>query len=85
MSTDNPVPAWYLDELKKLFGIIARPLAELDPAAPPEQIELRTRALFSAVHGIVLLGLERRISAVPADYLKDMLDFVVRGAATPAP
>jgi hypothetical protein len=31
------------------------------------------RALFSAVHGIVLLGLEQRISGVPPERIEQMI------------
>ena len=57
MSVDGHVPAWYLKELGDVFALIDAPL----------------RRLFSAVHGIVLLGLERRISAVPQDQIEMML------------
>ncbi|MDJ0822664.1 MAG: TetR/AcrR family transcriptional regulator [Paracoccaceae bacterium] len=73
MSADGPVPQWYLDALGGLFSMIAEPLAELFPDKPERELDLMTRALFSSVHGIVLLGLERRISAVPVDQIDEMI------------
>ena len=73
MTADSGVPDWYLQELGMLFQIIAQPLAELHPDAGPSEIDLMTRTLFSSVHGIVLLGLERRISAVPVAQIERMI------------
>ncbi|QMU58591.1 MAG: TetR family transcriptional regulator [Boseongicola sp.] len=82
MSTLAKVPEWYLDELSRLFGIIAKPLATLNPTADAESLDLMTRALFSSIHGIVLLGLENRISGVPQDRLSGMIEFILRNAAS---
>jgi AcrR family transcriptional regulator len=73
MAVDGPVPDWYLVELKAVFALIAAPLKQLYPDMDPFERNLMVRALFSAVHGIVLLGLERRISAVPQDQIETML------------
>jgi len=73
MSTDTTVPAWYLQELGRLFSFIAAPLAELFPEKDEAELDLMTRALFSSVHGIVLLGLEKRISAVPIPQVEEMI------------
>lgn len=77
MSSDGPVPAWYMDALGRLFSIIAEPLSELFPDKSAQELDLLTRGLFSSVHGIVLLGLERRISAVPVDALEKMIDQII--------
>ncbi|MEM7519370.1 MAG: TetR-like C-terminal domain-containing protein, partial [Planctomycetota bacterium] len=82
MSADRDVPPWYMDELGRLFSIIAGPLSELNPDADAGEIDLMTRALFSSVHGIVLLGLERRISGVPEDKIRAMIEFMLRAVAT---
>lgn len=73
MSVDGPVPDWYLVELRAVFALIAAPLAKIFPDMDEDARNLMVRALFSAVHGIVLLGLERRISAVPQDQIEIML------------
>lgn len=76
VSTEKDVPEWYLDELQKLFALIAAPLVRIFPDMPREDVILMTRGLFSSVHGIVLLGLEKRISAVPIDQLEHMISLV---------
>ena len=77
MSTETNVPEWYLRELGEVFALIAAPLRALFPDWDQTRIDLMTRALFSSVHGIVLLGLERRISAVPLDHIRQMLAVVL--------
>ncbi len=73
MSTDGPVPDWYLQELSAVFSLIATPLSEIYPDKTRPALDLSVRTLFSAVHGIVLLGLEKRISAVPLAEIETMI------------
>lgn len=73
MSLAGPVPEWYVVELAKLFAHISAPLAELFPERDAKGLDLMTRTLFSSVHGIVLLGLERRISGVPVEEIEQMI------------
>lgn len=82
MSTDGDVPAWYLDELGRLFSIISAPIAELNPDASAAEVDLMTRTLFSSVHGIVLLGLEKRISGVPRERMDDMIEYLLKRVTT---
>ena len=81
MTADSGVPAWYLEELRRLFAIIAGPLSELHPNADAQEIDLMTRTLFSSVHGMVLLGLERRISGVPVERIEEMITFLLTRVA----
>lgn len=83
MSTDMRVPDWYLQELGKLFILIGQPIAEIYPDWDKDRIDLMTRALFSSVHGIVMLGLEKRISGVPMDQLREMIAVVLSQVTTP--
>ncbi|MHA6265029.1 TetR/AcrR family transcriptional regulator [Arenibacterium sp. CAU 1754] len=78
MPADGPVPEWYLQELSQLFAMIAAPLSKIFPDFSERELDLMTRALFSSVHGIVLLGLENRISGVPHENIKIMIAQVLR-------
>lgn len=78
MSSEGNVPAWYLDELGRLFSIISAPISDLNPSASAAEVDLMTRTLFSSVHGIVLLGLEKRISGVPRERMEDMIEYLLR-------
>jgi len=84
MSTEMDVPQWYLAELGKLFALIAAPLRRVFPDYTRDQVELMTRALFSSVHGIVLLGLQKRISGVPFDKLEDMIAILLSNVTSQA-
>ena len=78
MSTDKNVPDWYADEMKRLLQLIALPLSELRPTLSPYELSLLARAMFSSVHGIVLLGLEKRVSGVPLDEIERMLETIIQ-------
>ncbi|MGI9389033.1 MAG: TetR/AcrR family transcriptional regulator [Boseongicola sp.] len=83
MPADRDIPQWYLEELSRLFSIIADPLSEVYPDADGAEIDLMTRALFSSVHGIVTLGLENRISGVPQNRIEAMIEYVIRNVTSP--
>ena len=70
-------PDWYLVALDELLAMIDAPLGELFPTLDAEELRVRTRALFSSVHGIVLLGLEERISGVARARVMEMIRFVL--------
>lgn len=84
MSTEMDVPQWYLAELGKLFALIAAPLARLFPDYTRHELELMTRALFSSIHGIVLLGLQKRISGVPLDKIEEMIAILLSNVTSQA-
>jgi len=81
LTDDMEVPEWYRTELRQLFSYIARPVARLDPSLSEKEIGMLTRGLFSAVHGIVSLGLEKRISGVPEQHLEDIVRLVLKRLA----
>lgn len=82
MSRDSDVPAWYTSELGLLFAHISKPVAELRPDLPNDELILLTRGLFSSVHGIVLLGLQRRISGTPPEDLPIMIRLILSNLTT---
>ncbi len=64
------MPDWYLWEQIRLFRYIEQPLRDLQPGMPPEQLAMLARSLFSAVHGIITLGLEKKLGVIPLDTLR---------------
>ncbi len=80
LTVETEVPDWYLESLDRLLAIIDAPLKETFPDLDDSEIRVRTRALFSSVHGIVLLGIERRISAVDHDRMSEMIQFILTSA-----
>jgi AcrR family transcriptional regulator len=77
MAPDKPVPEWAVDEQMNLFRHIYHPLAELFPQRTPLELGVTARSLFSAVHGMVLLGLEQKLIAVPIDALRKEIATIV--------
>ena len=55
------MPAWYQQRLRDLFAHLDAPLRAIVPDLPAEKRASLGRALFSAVHGVVTLGLEQRL------------------------
>lgn len=75
---DAAAPDWYLHEMGQLFTYISDPLAVIFPARDPQELALLTRALFSSVHGIVLLALDGASAGVPSDDIDRMIALVLR-------
>jgi AcrR family transcriptional regulator len=71
-------PQWYADARDQLFGRLEAPLAELLPAADAKERARLARTLFSAVHGVVTLGLEEKLAATPPETLDAQLQTLVR-------
>lgn len=71
-------PDWYLQEMGQLFNYISDPLAVIFPNRDSSELALLTRALFSSVHGIVLLGLDQASAGVPSDDIDRMIALVLR-------
>lgn len=78
---DDRVPDWYRTELQALFRHIALPVSQLFPTLAGRDLELMVRALFSSVHGMVLLGLQNRISGVPRANIEAMIEAVLMRVA----
>jgi AcrR family transcriptional regulator len=77
MTADSNVPDYYQNSLAALMQIIAVPMGRVYPSKPPTEIALITKTVFSSVHGIVLLGVQRRLSGVPDEELKEMVQFLI--------
>lgn len=76
-------PEWYLEEMGRLFAYISDPLAVIFPDQGTDDRVLLTRALFSSVHGIVLLGLDEASAGVPGADIDRMIAIVLRQITTP--
>lgn len=77
MSPEKPVPDWTLSRPQELFAHIEAPLEAIAPEFDADARKLFARTLFSAIHGIVLLGLEERPVAVQPKDLEDQISFFV--------
>jgi hypothetical protein len=71
------LPEWQVAEHVHLLGHIVRPLRMLLPEESDERLSLLAKSLFSAVHGIVSLGQQRRFMAVPPAEIAEQITFIV--------
>lgn len=71
-------PDWYLAEMGQLFVYIRDPLAALNPNMAGDDLILLTKALFSSVHGIVLLGLDEASAGVQANNVDTMISLILK-------
>jgi AcrR family transcriptional regulator len=78
MAPGRAIPDWVMEEQMELFRHIYRPLAALLPNRAPAELAVTARSLFSAVHGMVMLGLEQRLIAVPIEALRREIATLVR-------
>ncbi|WP_375305845.1 TetR/AcrR family transcriptional regulator [Bradyrhizobium sp. A11] len=78
MEADKVVPDWSVQDQMQLFRHIYQPLAALFPQRSREEFGITARSLFSAVHGMVALGLEQKLVAVPLPALRKEIAALVR-------
>lgn len=65
MEGDKPFPEDLLQMVMNTFALMYGPLQRLLPDMRKSEVAMIARTLFSAVHGIISLGLEERLVAVP--------------------
>jgi AcrR family transcriptional regulator len=70
MEQDRPFPEDILVMVMDAFNLMHEPFERLMPGRNPEDVALLSRMMFSAVHGIISLGLEERMVAVPPESLR---------------
>lgn len=80
MPEGRTVPDWYLSEQRRLFNYVEEPLGALVPNVSPRRRALLARSLFSAVHGIVVLGLEAKLEILPLGVLREQVTYFVTTA-----
>lgn len=78
MAPEKEVPEWAIEEQMNLFRHIYHPLAKLFPKWSKDELGISARSLFAAVHGMVSLGLEQKLIAVPVAALRDEIATIVK-------
>jgi AcrR family transcriptional regulator len=77
LAEDRELPEWYRDQQARLFSHVDRPLRALVPALSPEERAALGRSIFSAVHGVVWLGLEELLGSQSHEDLRRQLRLVI--------
>jgi len=75
------IPKWYLDAQKPLFALVEKPLRALQPGLDAEELALRARNIFAAIHGVVDLGLNQKLTTMRASVLRDQVSEIARALA----
>lgn len=78
MAEGSTVPDWAVTEQMTMFRHILQPLVLLVPDRSEEDRNLLGRTLFSAVHGVIAIGLEEKLIAVPRRELDRQIEGLVR-------
>jgi AcrR family transcriptional regulator len=71
------LPDGYSNLQQRLFSFIEQPLRTLQPGLSNKQFALLARSLFSAVHGIVELGLKEKLVVLSLREMKKQLTKVL--------
>lgn len=78
MAEGKELPEAERDRHNALFAFIERPLAIVGIEPDRQARQLLARSLFSAVHGMVALGLEEKLARMPLEVLKEQVALVVK-------
>ncbi len=85
MPAETVVPQWFRDVQNATFSRIEGPLALLRPDLPQAARSLLGRSIFAAVHGMVALGLDRRVVPMDLPVLRSQIALVVGAIASGLP
>ncbi len=79
------IPDWHMDEHVHLIGHIVKSVRRLRPGMPDDDSWQLAGLLFSAVHGVVALGLQGFFFAVPQRRLEAQVSLLVRATLAGLP
>ena len=77
MPAEAAVPQWFQDIQNTAFSRIDGPLDLLRPDLPEAARALLGRSIFAAVHGMVALGMDRRVAPMDLPVLRSQIAVVV--------
>jgi AcrR family transcriptional regulator len=77
----HSLPDWFGEQQRVLFAQVEGPLSTLLPELDDDRRRILARTLFSAVHGVVALGLEEKLVSLPLADLRQQVVAIVRAVA----
>jgi AcrR family transcriptional regulator len=77
MPAEAVVPQWFQDIQNSAYSRIEGSLALLRPDLPQVARNVLGRSIFAAVHGMVALGLDRRVAPIDLPVLRSQIALVV--------
>ena len=78
MREGTDLPGWFAEDQSRLFLRVERQLTALMPDLDDGTVKRRARTLFSAVHGIVAIGIEQKLVAFPETSIEAEIELFVR-------
>ena len=81
MPEGRAVTPAYAARQRAAFSFIEAPLADMRPDLPEAERVILARTLFSAVHGMVDLGLDEKVASLTPDELRAQVRLVVSAVA----
>ena len=71
--TGVEIPDWHKQEQWVLIEHIAGPVRQLSPQLGDDEVAVRAKTLFAAVHGIISISVEDRFVGLPRENLEEEL------------
>ena len=81
MGDNQTAPDWYARQQEAAFSHVEAPLGRLRPDLHDGERASLARGLFSAVHGIVALGLDEKVAVMSLPALRGQLETIVAATA----
>ena len=81
MAAGQAAPEWYGQQQQAAFSHVEGPLARLCPKLCTPDRALLARSLFASVHGMVALGLDEKVAAMPLPVLHAQIATIVTAVA----
>jgi AcrR family transcriptional regulator len=78
MSGDQPIPDWHLQEHYNLFRHVEKPLSGINVKLGEEERRILARTIYSSVHGVVHLGRQGRLMALPVPVIEQQLSVITQ-------
>ena len=82
ISEARSLPDWFVEQQQVLFAQVEGPMGSLLPGLDHDRRRILARTLFSAVHGVVSLGLEEKLVSLPLADLREQVAAIVRAVAS---
>ena len=79
---NETTPEWHQQENMVLLDLISKPMSKINPELDNQQLQVRSRTYFAAVHGIVSISLQDRFISLSGDALRDELEHFVERLAS---
>lgn len=78
LPNDEALPDWFIDKVRSLFALAAKPLHVINPCLDEAAYQQAIHVLWSSVHGVCELGLNDKLGLGGEIRAVDLIDAMVR-------